>query len=197
RDWSSDVCSSDLSLWARKADTESHSWRCARNARRRIPDALRSDQLVERLAIAIERGRRDELSQEERSRIADIEKARHDVYADTTVVPDRKTDPNQVGEIAKRASQSPASAKVLFTLTRAPQASSGVELGTCVGISSAYQGMALALEGNGTLVSLERYATLGEVARRQLATLGLSNVEVVVGSFRKKLPGVLARQPVD
>ncbi len=186
-----------MSPLARKVNAVSYSRRCARDARRRIPEALSSDELVERLAIAVERARRDELSKDERSRIADIEKARRDIYADTTVVPDREKDPKRVGEIAKRASQSSESAKVLFALTRAHQPSSGVELGTCVGISSAYQATALALDGTGTLVSLERYATLGEVARRQFENLGLSNVEVVVGTFQDELPGVLGRQPID
>jgi predicted O-methyltransferase YrrM len=72
-----------------------------------------------------------------------------------------------------------------------------VELGTCVGVSSAYQAAALAMNGRGRLVTLEGYAKLAEVARENFASLGLGNGAVVLGMFTPPLGPDVQREPED
>ena len=63
----------------------------------------------------------------------------------------------------------------------------GLEMGTCVGISAAYQAAALNDNGAGRLVTLEGYAELAAEAQELWSNLGLSNVEVIVGRFAQTL----------
>jgi protein-L-isoaspartate(D-aspartate) O-methyltransferase len=62
-----------------------------------------------------------------------------------------------------------------------------------VGTGSGYQAAILAHLA-AEVVSIERYRTLGDAARRKLQKLGLDNVEVVVGDG---FAGVPARAPYD
>ncbi len=91
-----------------------------------------------------------------------------------------------------RSSAPPHEARVLFHLVRRFAPALCLELGTCLGISAAYQAAALALNGRGRLVTLEGGAALARLAERHLEGLGLRNVEVVTGRFAETLPGVLA-----
>ena len=103
-----------------------------------------------------------------------------------------------VGEICRIASKGPASAAVLFSLIRQLKPQRCVEMGTCVGISGAYIGAALALNGAGRLVSLEGDEAVAAIARRNFAALGLAQVTVVVGPFHRTLvPALAAATPVD
>ena len=88
---------------------------------------------------------------------------------------------------------------LLMKLIRQFQPARCVELGTCMGISAAYQGAALALNaGGGTLATIEGCPETAGFARGTLDGLGLRNVTVAVGLFREVLPGVLEdRRPVD
>ncbi len=91
-----------------------------------------------------------------------------------------------------RSSAPPHEARVLFHLVRRFRPARCLELGTCLGLSAAYQAAALALNGRGRLVTLEGGAALARLAERHLEGLGLRNVEVVTGRFAETLPGVLA-----
>lgn len=151
-----------------------------------------------RLAGAIRRGRRGALTPEERLWTGRIEGMRSVVQKSKELVPDKATEPRTVGEIARRASQAPSSATLLFTVVRALRPLRCVELGTCVGVSTAYQAAALALNGAGELVTLEGYATLARVATANLLHLGLDDrVEVQQGKFNALLDDVLGQAPVD
>lgn len=88
---------------------------------------------------------------------------------------------------------------LLMKLIRQFQPLRCVELGTCMGISAAYQGAALALNaGRGTLATIEGCPETAGFATGTLQGLGLRNVTVAVGLFREVLPGVLEDQrPVD
>lgn len=159
---------------------------------RRLPDSR-----LRRLAAALHAGATGDVTDEERAWIQRIEAARDRTVTSTETVPDKAREPRTVGAIARRASQAPETALVLMKLVRMWQPAFGVELGTCVGVSSAYQAAALALNGRGRLVTLEGYATLADAARENFASLGLDNVEVVVGKFKDTLGPVLERAPVD
>lgn len=98
-----------------------------------------------------------------------------------------------------RGSAPPHEGRLLFHLVRALRPSVALELGTCLGLSAAYQAAALAENGAGRLVTLEGGAALADHARRHLDALELTaEVEVVTGPFAETLPDVLLRlAPVD
>jgi predicted O-methyltransferase YrrM len=102
-----------------------------------------------------------------------------------------------VADVAK-ASKSPFWATLLFKLVRRLEPRSCVELGSCVGISAAYQAAALAMNGKGRLVSIEGSPEIARVASETLSLLQLRNASVVTGSFQTVLPEVLgSASPVD
>jgi predicted O-methyltransferase YrrM len=100
---------------------------------------------------------------------------------------------------ASRASQSRVWALFLFGLVRRLRPRRCLELGTCVGISAAYQAAALQLNGAGTLVTLEGDPALAALATDNLDGLGLGDdVHLVPGRFQDTLQGVLEEHgPVD
>lgn len=104
---------------------------------------------------------------------------------------------SRVADIAK-ASKPEFWAIFLFKLVRKLQPTSCVELGTCVGISAAYQAVAQQMNGQGKLVTLEGSPDTAKIARETLETMGLDNGSVVVGPFHETLDGVLkSSQPID
>ena len=73
-----------------------------------------------------------------------------------------------------------------------------LEMGTAVGVSTAYQAAALRLNRHGSFVTIEGATSLADIARSNFQQLGLDTVEVVVGRFQDTLTEVLtSRQPVD
>jgi predicted O-methyltransferase YrrM len=103
-----------------------------------------------------------------------------------------------IGRICTHSSTSPFWCLFLFRLIRTLQPTSLVEIGTGVGISAAYQGAAVQLNGVGSLVTLEGAASLAQVARAGLENVGVDDVAVIVGNAQDTLPDVLAeRQPID
>lgn len=104
-----------------------------------------------------------------------------------------------VGDLCQAGSKPYFWSLLLFKLIRQFGPARCVELGTCVGISAAYQGAALALNGQGGhLVTIEGSQQTADVAVRNLRDLDLGTVAVTVGRFQDALPGVLDEQrPVD
>ena len=97
-----------------------------------------------------------------------------------------------------RASKSRTWGIFLMQLVREFGPNVALELGTCVGVSAAYQAAALAVRGAGTLTTLEGAASLAEYSRTNLRKLGLTNVTVVEGPFHSTLDQVLgSSQRVD
>lgn len=97
-----------------------------------------------------------------------------------------------VGAVCRLASKPPFWARLLFAVVREYEPQRGVELGTCLGLSAAYQGAAMQLAGNGgTLRTLEGADSLAEKSRENLAALRLDNVAVVAGRFEQTLGNVL------
>ncbi|MDF2898328.1 MAG: hypothetical protein K0Q46_5114 [Rhodococcus erythropolis] len=104
-----------------------------------------------------------------------------------------------IGSIA-RASKPPRWAELLFCLVRSVGPSSLLELGSCVGISAAYQAAALEVNGgDGRLISLEGVEALAERSTRTLEEIGLSHrAEVRVGEFSTTLSRAISDlEPID
>ncbi|WP_283135545.1 O-methyltransferase [Rhizohabitans arisaemae] len=149
------------------------------------------------LAEVVERGVRPELSAGERRWVELIEAERRRLSASTETVTGPGQADTSVARITRNASQPWRSAMILYGAVRAFRPEVCVEMGTCVGISAAYQAAALADNGAGRLVTLEGYEGLAAQARKVFANLGLANAEVRVGRFAATLAPALAEEPID
>jgi predicted O-methyltransferase YrrM len=103
-----------------------------------------------------------------------------------------RTIERRVADVCRHASKNAAWCRLLFALVRTHQPQACLELGTCLGISAAYQAAALAGNGTGTLTTIEGAENYARIAQEQFAALKLHNVRSVVGRFQDVLPGVLA-----
>ena len=101
-----------------------------------------------------------------------------------------------IGEFARAASSPQVWASMHFALVRAVQPALCLELGTCVGIASAYMASALRLNGaGGQVITLEGAPGAAAVAESNFRDLGLDNITVVVGPFQETLGVVVAEHP--
>jgi predicted O-methyltransferase YrrM len=125
----------------------------------------------------------------------------------------------QVGEMARHAAKSPKMGQLLFRIARYYHCERVLELGTSLGITTAYLANAVQestlsqastspgireKDARGSYVnqttekdvrvwSIEGAAEVAAVAARNFEELGLVNVELVVGNFDDRLTGVLDR----
>ena len=187
---------------------------------RRVLKALEHDgnHVVRAVAQALQGVLDDGVSTEERAWIGRIERLRAEMNASTESISNidygahAPGDPPSVdkmtrghvvtrtlGEICLTSSMPHRWALLLLRLVRALQPSTCLELGTCVGISAAYQALALELNQRGRLITLDGAAPLAHIAHRNLDRLGLTRrVTVEVGRFSDTLGAVLREhRPVD
>lgn len=98
-----------------------------------------------------------------------------------------------VGQSCRNYSKPPQWAALLFHLIRQFQPGTCLELGTCLGISAAYEGAALAMNGQGRLITMEGSKAFAAIAAQTVAGLGLSSqVRIVAGPFHQTLAETLA-----
>ena len=87
---------------------------------------------------------------------------------------------------------------LLFKLVKAFRFETVIELGTCIGISAAYQSAAQQLNGKGCLITIEGSNAIAGLAKQNIESLRLNNATVVCGKFKDVLPKILKEnQPVD
>lgn len=92
-----------------------------------------------------------------------------------------------LGEMT-RSSKPPRWAYLLFRLVRSLRPETVLEMGSCVGISAAYQAAALELNGAGRLITLEGAEALAARSTRTLDELDLAHRATVrEGNFRDTL----------
>ena len=168
------------------------------------------DQLTQQLARAIQTATRGERKAEEASWTERIESLRARLNASTEKLkiedygagnPEKQLTAEQmyqgqvitktVGELCQGASKASLWSHLLFQLIRQYQPATCIELGTCLGISAAYQAAALKLNKRGRLITLEGAPAVASLAKQNLQSLGLDNVRVVVGRFQDTLGKVL------
>ena len=94
----------------------------------------------------------------------------------------------QVKTLAKNALKPKKLAQLLYRLAQEFQPKNIIELGTCLGITTAYFGKAVA---DANIFTLEGCPQTASVAKDNLAQLQLDNVLVVVGNFDDTLPQVI------
>ena len=94
----------------------------------------------------------------------------------------------QVKALAKNALKPKKLAQLLYRLAKEFQPKNIIELGTCLGITTAYFGKAVA---DAKIYTLEGCPQTAGVAKENLNQLELNNIEVVVGNFDDTLPKVI------
>lgn len=93
-----------------------------------------------------------------------------------------------IGSIARHAAKSKKLSQLLFRIVHYYQPKTILELGTSLGISSAYMASA---NPAARIVSIEGASTVADLARHHHKFLQLSNVEVRTGEFDNILPDAL------
>jgi predicted O-methyltransferase YrrM len=159
--------------------------------------------LADRLAEALHRGLTQRSSRAEHGWIIRIEALRQRMEASTEPLrtyewewsgdrSDERVVEEQLGKITRLASKGPMPAAILFSLVRAFEPQGAVELGTCVGISCAYQAAALRLNGSGRLWTFDASRARAATARRVLEELDLESITTIItGRFQETLEPTL------
>jgi predicted O-methyltransferase YrrM len=106
---------------------------------------------------------------------------------------------SEVSQFAQWASIAPVWGRLLMRTVRELSPRSCLELGAGFGISAAYQGAALEMNGEGSLTTMERAEGLGRIVTQGLHRLGLADhVTLLLESADDALEAVLDRiGPVD
>lgn len=92
-----------------------------------------------------------------------------------------------LGHISRSLSRPYLWSLLLFKLVRQFEPAEGLELGTAVGVSAAYQAAAQKVNGSGRFLTLEGSPEFAGVASTTLNSLGLDNAEIVLGRFADTL----------
>ena len=122
---------------------------------------------------------------------SDEHRTQQDMYTGKTVT-------TTVGKVCRSGSKSPFWSFLLFNLVREFKPAVCIELGTCLGISTSYQAVALSLNKVGKIVTIEGAKTLAKSAKQNIEAIGLENVRVVAGRFQDVLDEVLNESsPID
>lgn len=95
-----------------------------------------------------------------------------------------------VSDIVKKSAKKPKYSKLLFRLVNYFQAKQILELGTSLGISTAY-----IASGNlsSNLITLEGSPEIAKIAEENFKNLNLKNIRLIEGNFNNTLPTVLTK----
>lgn len=104
----------------------------------------------------------------------------------------KKRKAQTIADVTRTSVSSDWQLKILFHLILHFKPDYILELGTSVGLSTAYMAMA---HEHSRVISIEGDPALAQIARDNLDKLGISNVEIITGNFDEVLPSVLANNP--
>ncbi|MCO6491248.1 MAG: class I SAM-dependent methyltransferase [Phaeodactylibacter sp.] len=93
-----------------------------------------------------------------------------------------------VRSLARHSAVSPATGRLLFRLVHFIKPATLLELGTSLGISTAYQAAAA---HHAAFITIEGCPATAALAQQHLRQLNLPNVRLLAGTFREKLPEAL------
>ncbi|OQP51822.1 SAM-dependent methyltransferase [Niastella yeongjuensis] len=106
-----------------------------------------------------------------------------------------KTNQRSVAAIARHSAKSKKWAQLLFRIVNFYQPKNMLELGTSLGISTAYMSLA---NPKARVVTAEGSAAVAAQAQRNFQSLQLSSIQQVVGNFDDTLPDILnTMSPLD
>lgn len=91
----------------------------------------------------------------------------------------------KVKEIAKNALKSPRLAQLIYRLAKDNQPKNSIELGTCLGLTTAYLAKAAP---EAAVLTIEGCPETAAIANENFKSLNLTNVELLVGNFDELLP---------
>jgi predicted O-methyltransferase YrrM len=97
----------------------------------------------------------------------------------------------QVKQIAGTSLKTKKYAQLLFRIAKYYKASTIIELGTSLGITTAYLGAA----DTTNVYSLEGSKSIADIARQNIITLGITNTSIITGEFQNTLNDLLATVP--
>ncbi|OQP65224.1 SAM-dependent methyltransferase [Niastella vici] len=103
-----------------------------------------------------------------------------------------KTNQRSIASIARHAAKSKKLAQLLFRIVNYYQPQTILELGTSLGISTAY--MALA-NPQARIITAEGSSAVATQAKRNFERLQCPNIQQVTGNFDDTLPGILTTLP--
>lgn len=104
----------------------------------------------------------------------------------------------RIADAVRWMSVPPSIGRLLMKLVRELEPGSCLEVGTGLGLSGAYHGAALELNGHGRLLTLDVVEVHAEHAREGFAELGLGRVEARAGEAEELLRSALAdAAPID
>jgi predicted O-methyltransferase YrrM len=163
---------------------------------------MRRDRPSAALARSLRSAASGRIPSEEREWARRIEAHRASLLADERVTHVSNLEFEQLMEIREAAwwlSLPPVWCRFLMRLVSELRPRTGLELGSGVGISGAYQAAGLRGTGDGRLVTLEASEDWAEVAREGFARLGLADtIQVRLGDIADTLPAVLEETgPLD
>lgn len=119
-------------------------------------------------------------------------------YGASATSPEGSVVRRTLGEVALSSSKPKRWSLLLFYLIERLMPQRCLEFGTCVGISTMYQSAALALNGSGTIVTMEGAQSLAAVAQKNFKDAGFGNIVRVVGRFSDVLDDVIEKhRPFD
>lgn len=95
-----------------------------------------------------------------------------------------------ISTITKTALQSKKNAQLLFKIANYLKAQNIVELGTSLGITTAYLA---AHKSKSQCISLEGSAEIADIAKQNHQILGLKNIEIIVGNIDNTLASSIAK----
>jgi len=98
----------------------------------------------------------------------------------------------KVKEIAKNALKSPRLAQLIYRLAKNTNPANIIELGTCLGLTTAYLSKA---SPEARVITIEGCPQTAKVAAANFKALQLQNVELQVGNFDEILPDTIAAHP--
>jgi len=128
-----------------------------------------------------------------------VENLRHQLLKDQTLLTVQdfgagssidKTNQRSIASIAKHAAKPPKFGQLLYRIVRQYQPSIVLELGTSLGISTAY--LSLANPG-ASIVTMEGAGSVAAKARQNFNALELQNISIREGNFDQTLPGVTSQ----
>jgi predicted O-methyltransferase YrrM len=146
----------------------------------------------EALARALGTAGRNGFGPDERAWIDRVEARRREI-------PEAATDAEDIRNACPYWSIPRVWGRLLFALVRELRPASCLEMGIGFGMSAAYQGAALELNGAGSLTCLDREETLAALASETFETLGLQDrVALRMGAIGETLPSAAAEAaPID
>lgn len=97
----------------------------------------------------------------------------------------------RVSQIAKNALKSPKLAQLIYRIAKNHVANNMIELGTCLGITSAYLSKA---NSKADVLTIEGCPKTAEIASENFKALNLQNIALQVGNFNDLLPTAIAQR---